>query len=315
MEEWTTQMRNLIAQYQLIFVSGKDDRRISCEMDKDVSICHGIDKAELCVYCLTVQECFLSKLKWKFKKARDGYWFIPSADEEFEKGIEDIKKKYSECEEKSDCFKEEYPIPVYRTCDAEKIDLGFKSCNIVVDMILNMNRRERNKKELDNFNALFCCARLTIFRQFLHDAAQYIRNLKDEEKFVFLGEVTAFLEKVLSIREYIDGETKESKDLRKLEEVKVLKELEESASISIAIIRKEQSQHTIGPSFACEFDDKMKAAFAESRFWNYNKKLERKSCRDIFRGMVRFVFPEIDFSDKDDVKAVKNMLNMRKKSA
>ena len=73
MTEWKMQMDDAIAQYQLIFVKDGDkyDRRISCEMDKDLFECHGIDKIELCAYCLASQEVFLNELKWEFKKAED----------------------------------------------------------------------------------------------------------------------------------------------------------------------------------------------------------------------------------------------------
>lgn len=68
--EWDKLIDEAIAQYQIIFVNHLGDRRLPCEIDSSVFVCHGMDEIQLCAYCLANNENLLGKLQWRIEKRK-----------------------------------------------------------------------------------------------------------------------------------------------------------------------------------------------------------------------------------------------------
>lgn len=298
----------------MIFVTPKlYDRRMSCEMDKELFPCHGIDEIQLCVYCIANKENLRNNLKWTFQKSGGDYYIFPSAGNSFQESIKYLKELYSKCTLKYNYLEDNYLTSVYKTCTGKIMPAKeLHACHPIVDMIFNMNRHGRSKAELDNLNALFCCTNLSIFQRLLLDANDYIRTLKHSDKLIFLKGIVDLCEKVSLIREYVDACNSSQPPAHNPGDI--LDELECSSAIIISLLRENNAFQSIKPTFSQAFIKKLKDALAEEKDWRYNRRFGGNgSCRTIFHAIIKSCFPkihleEIAISIKKDVARAKEIL-------
>lgn len=291
MKNWDTLIHEAIARCQFIFVDDLGDRRLPCEIDPELFRCHGIDEIQLCAYCFAMNENLLEKLQWKIEKKEDVYYFYPIADKEFRDALREMKDTYPECNVRGNYLKNGKLTSVYRICEGEK-EAEEKSCPLIIDMIFHLNRKERSKAELDNFIALFSCMHIMILRRFLFDAVKYMQNLDVTEGKLLLNEIVNIMDKVLSIRKYINGKNKQEA---------ICEELRRSSAKIITLVYDKKKQISIRDNFAQDFDYKMSKAFSASVKWRYNRNIRGKNCRDLFRSLVKMCFGEVTF---DQVRGV-----------
>lgn len=314
MTEWDIQMKEAIAQYHMIFVKpGLYDRRMSCEMDQELFPCHGIDEIQLCVYCIANRESLRNELKWNFQKFGGDYYIFPSAGNSFQESITYLKELYSKCTLKYNYLENDCLTSIYKTCNGKVMPTKLHSCHPIVDMIFNMNRHGRNKTELDNLNALFCCMNLSIFQSLLLDAYDHIRTLRRSDKLIFLNEVVNLCEKVSSIRDYVNACNGTQPPAHKPEVI--LDELECSSAIIISLLRKNNAFQSMKPTFSQAFYKKLKDTLAEERDWRYNRRFGGNgSCQSIFHAIIKNVFPTASFNNttvpiKEDIESARKLLN------
>lgn len=305
--EWTTQINETIAQYHMIFLDYEtseiknsrekkiiSDRRMSCTSDPDIFACHGIDNIQLCTSCFMLQERLLEELKWNFPKTGEEYSFLPSCKKEyeddtlnqFEKSMLELSSKYPVCTLAPDKFSDiGYPASIYKICD-NKTQPDYRTCSLVVDMIFNMNRYERNKTQLDYFIALFCCTNITIFHSLLYESRDFIKGLqKDSAKKSFLRDLLNICDKVLYIREYVDADIiqKTNTDAH----ADFLNKFNISSSIILSLTTNNILSF-IMPSLSQASIDKIKTSLAETANWNYTKDIARRgNCQTIFRDIIQ----------------------------
>lgn len=306
MKEWITQINETIAQYNAIFLNdvpaytsndnGLPNRKISCNIDKDLFLCHGIDKIQYCTSCFMMQERLLEELNWKFNKEPEGYYIFPSAGQDFKSSIEIFSKTYPECEVKNRHLKHTYPAPVYRTCDNTLPKTSRPSCGLIVDAIFNINRHGRDKEQLNNLNALFCCQNITVFYSLLSSARDCIKGLSPSDKKNLFDELFHLCERILSIRDYVDHNCMHQTASSPSNQAKAfLNELNYSSSLTISLM-KNSDAFSIRPPLSQRSNDKIKETLPTNKKWNYNRPLgkNRESCKDIFRAIVTDYFSTLD---------------------
>lgn len=311
--EWTTQIDKTIAQYHMIFLDyepshGKNtsdkkilsDRSISCKFDPQSFLCHGIDKIQLCASCFIMQERLLEELRWHLEEIEEGYYFFPTAGNEFEKSIQNLKRSYKECHIKHNYLKDKYLTSVYETCNAKTDDTAL-SCDLIVDVIFDMNRHGRRKKDLDNLNAFFCCRNISIFQSLLLESRKFMATLSDHtKKCMFLKELVYLCNEILHIREFVDMDTHHPNTNQKIY-TDFLDGLSRSSSIITSHLRAYSEYSSISPTYDQDFNTKMRKLLANKANWRYTKEFgtETETCKNIFRNIVNDIFPETNFISGD----------------
>lgn len=309
MTEWDTLIHKAIAQYQIIFVNHLGDRRLPCDINSEIFVCHGMDEIQICAYCLAENENLLEKLQWQIEKEENKYYFYPIADKEFQDALTKMSDTYPECNVRGNYLKNGKLTSVYRICDGGK-EAEEKSCSLMIDMIFHMNRKGRNKEELDAFIALFSCMHIVILRGFLLKAKSYMQSLDLAERRLFLREIVNIMDRVMMIRQRINGNNPNEE---------ICAELRKSSAKIIAVVCDKREQRLIRDNFARDFDFKMNETFSKSGKWRYNRNIRGENCRDLFRSLVKMCFSEVKFNQTrgkdvieagiDDVRKAQALLN------
>lgn len=313
-------IKELIAQYHLVFNNHRDTR-LTCTSDREAVHCYGIDEIEMCVYCIMRNAGGVYNLKWEIQENGGKYYFIPVIDGKcFRDALCKLMEKYPLCEEDKSIYLEKGKLkPLYKVCQGELlIDEKERSCNIVTDMIFNLNQSNRDKEDLDNFCALFCCYNVSFLYTFLEKVNVYIEeNIKRKRDKVLqlFNDVTLFMEKIFSFREciinYNENIAEDDAYLRKLKETsmmiaKLLREREKSDELTL----------TQYQNMPLQFNIKVKANFPMTkRGWNYKARLgSQGSCQQLFRHIAYICTKnEIEFlgeerSGEEDLKTVRDFL-------
>ena len=311
MDDW---INELIAQYHLIFNNYRD-MRLLCTMDKNYVHCYGIDKIEMCVYCIMQDAGAVNNLKWEIQETGNNYYFIPVIEGScFKETMQRLSRKYPICKEDQRIYHDKSNLnPLFKVCQGEFLaNKEKKSCDIVVDMIFNFNRSNREKADLDNFCALFCCYNVNLLHAFLVKVNEYIeKHIKDKRKLItLLKEVTLFIEKIFSFRNCI----KDNKG--NMAENAYLKTLKETSMLIARLLRQRDKNDELAmtqyQNMPAQYDVKMKTKFPTSyRGWNYNAGLGSKgSCQKLFRQIAnKCIGEEIKYeSNVEDWEIVKKYL-------
>lgn len=301
-------INELAAQYHFIF-KGEEDMRLPCYADKDNIQCYGLDEIEICVYYIMQSAGAEGGLRWEIKESGGEYYFYPVADEKFRKELEDFSKNYSRCmEEKNLYYKKRKLVPLYKVCQGKLCDTrDVKSCNIVVDMIFNLNQSGRTKEDLSNFCALFCCYDINYLHAFLLAVQHYIdKNKIDNRKCLkLLKEVTNFMGKVFAFRRYITKESEAQADY--------MESLKQTSMCLANLIRQRAKSKALPLSQyrQISYDCKIRTKFLNNH-WNYKTGIGfQGSCQALFRAIVtRCTGNQLKFSanNDDDIQAVKDFL-------
>lgn len=312
MDDW---INKLIVQYHLIFNDYRDTRLL-CTMDKNFVHCYGIDEIEICVYCIMENAGAVNNLKWEIQETGDKYYFIPVMEGTcFRETMQRLSSKYPICkEDKKICHDKSDLNPLYKVCQGELLtNKETKSCNIVVDMIFNLNRSKREKEDLDNFCALFCCYNVNFLHSFLVKVRDYIKqHLTDKRKrLIFLREVTFFIKKIFSFRKNItnNNENVDAND-------EYLKTLKETSMLIAKLLRQRYKNNELAlaqyQKMTPQYNTKVRSYFPSKRGWNYNARLgSEESCQKLFRQIAsECTEKKIRFkSDMEDLQTVMNYLD------
>lgn len=311
MNSWESRIKELIEQYHFIFKSN-GDMRLSCSADKESIHCYGLDEIEMCVYCVMQSAGFESDLKWEIKESGGKYFFSPVASDDFKEALQNISTIYPQCTVKGKnlYFEHGKLTALYKVCEGEFYDYGrVKSCNIVVDMILNLNQSDRTKEDLDNFCALFCCYNINFLHALLLEISHYIKHKDKMTCLKILKEIVDFMERVFAFRKYITDHPEE-----KAQYMESLKR----TSVCLANLFRQRAQSDPLPLNQyrnVSYDSKLKEKFPSTkRRWNYKADVgSEESCQKIFRRIANFCTDgQVDFKgskDDDDIRTVKAFLN------
>jgi len=249
-----------------------------------------------------------SELNWEIRESGGRYFFSPVAGKDFKEALQKISAIYPQCNEGKALYLEKGKLKrLYQVCQGELCDISHvRSCNIVVDMIFNLNRSNRTKEDLDNFCALFCCYNINFLHSFLLEVRRYIEGKDKKARLKLLNEVLDFMERVFDFRKYITDKSE-----AKAEYMESLKQ----TSICLANLFRQRTQRDALPLNQYRnvtYDSKIKAKFPSAvRRWNYKADIGfQGSCQEIFRHIAdRCTGGQIDFNDsKDDICAVRDFL-------
>lgn len=308
MKSWEELIAELIAQYLFIFNSN-GDMRLSCFWDKESIHCYGLDEIEMCVYCIMQSAGAENDLKWEIRESGGEYYFFPVASKGFKEAIQKISTTYPQCNEEKNLYLKHGKLKsLYKVCEGEFCDISrVKSCNIVVDMIFNLNRSDRTKDDLDNFCALFCCYNINFLHTLLLEVRHFIKSKNKKARKKLLEEVVNFMEKVFAFRKYITNNSGVKEDYM---------ESLGRTSVCLANLFRQRNKSDTLPlnQYKNEsYDSKIKEIFPLSlRHWNYKAELgSQGSCQKVFRYIaVACMDKNVNFDgSEDDIQTVKNLLH------
>lgn len=294
-----------IENYNSIFRFEKlNTNLVVCEQPLISLKCLSLDDAEICAY-LIIQKIKSNsvnydEIQWHWKEINGEYIFfvLPDTNEKLE-----LQRVVGKCPEKkyqnlNSTDPNNYvrlidEIQLYRSCMME----GSKenhSCPFETDLLLAINKSERNLEDLNLLSQILCCLDMNLTLSFLDAMNSELvkRGSKVEQKDMLKG-IEKFVDGIEEVCEEVslildqscDGDAKGCR----------LAKVIETCEITADIFRRKRQMKTEPVNLSSIYPDenmpnaKFRTFFENTKEWDRDKKVRRRSCNSVLKSMRKMV--------------------------
>lgn len=299
------QISLVIENYNSIFCfDDLNTNLVVCEQPLFSLKCLSLDDAEICAYIIIQKiksnSINYDEIQWHWKEINGEYIFfvLPDTNAKLE-----LQKVVGKCPEKkyqnlNSMASNNYvslidEIELYRSCmmDGNKEN---HSCPFETDLILAINKSERNLEDLNFLSQILCCLDMNLTLGFL-DAMNIElikRGSKVEQKDMLKG-----IEKFVDGIEEVCTEVSSFLDNSCLDDSKGcrLAKVIETCEITADIFRRKRQMKEQPVDLSSIYSNenmanvKVQAFFESTKEWDRDKKVRRRSCNSVLKSMRKMI--------------------------